>query len=82
LQVVPVEAEPPAYGANVAERIREALEKLPEGQRRVVVLKLLEGRPFAEIARIVGVSEAASRMRSSRGLERLRDELEREGITP
>ncbi len=72
----------PSYGADVAESLRRALRKLPEAQRRVVVLKLLEGRPFAEIARLVGTSEAASRMRFMRGLERLRDELEREGITP
>ncbi len=75
-------AEASRYGDDVARSIRRAIEKLPKAQRRVVVLKLLEGRPFAEIARLVGTTEAASRMRFSRGLERLRDQLEEEGITP
>jgi RNA polymerase sigma-70 factor (ECF subfamily) len=80
LVVVPAEAS--QYGDDVARAIRRALERLPEAQRRVVVLKLFEGRRFAEIARLLGTTEAASRMRFSRALERLRDELEEEGITP
>ncbi len=81
LVVVPP-AEASRYGDDVARSIRRALERLPEAQRRVVVLKLFEGRRFAEIARLLGTTEAASRMRFSRALERLRDELEEEGITP
>ncbi len=81
LVVVPP-AEASQYGDDVARSIRRALERLPEAQRRVVVLKLFEGRRFAEIARLLGTTEAASRMRFSRALERLRDELEEEGITP
>jgi RNA polymerase sigma-70 factor (ECF subfamily) len=81
LVVVPP-AEASQYGDDVARSIRKALERLPDAQRRVVVLKLLEGRPFAEIARLLGTTEAASRMRFSRALERLRDQLEQEGITP
>lgn len=81
LVVVPP-AEASRYGDDVARSIRRALERLPEAQRRVVVLKLFEGRPFAEIGRLLGTTEAASRMRFSRALERLRDELEEEGITP
>ena len=73
---------PPVYGTSVAAALRRALESLPQAQRQVVVLKLLEGRPFAEIAQVLGTTEAASRMRFSRALEHLRDELEREGITP
>jgi RNA polymerase sigma-70 factor (ECF subfamily) len=70
------------YGTSVASALGRALQTLPDAQRRVVVLKLLEGRPFAEIALLLGTTEAASRMRFSRALEHLRDELEREGITP
>jgi RNA polymerase sigma factor (sigma-70 family) len=78
--VPPTEAS--LYGDDVARSIRCALERLPDAQRRVVVLKLFEGRPFAEIARLLGTTETATRMRFSRALERLRDELEEEGITP
>ena len=70
------------YGPRVAEALRHAIEALPPGQRQVVVLKLLEGRRFDEIARRVGASEAACKMRFARGLEALRTELERRGIEP
>lgn len=76
------EATLPRYGPEVASALRRALDELPEPQRRVVVLKLLEGRPFVEIARLLGTTETASRMRFSRALEHLRDELEKEGIAP
>ena len=72
----------PEYGPGVARALRGALAGLPDKQRRVVVLKLLEGRSFAEIARTVGATEAACKMRFARGLEAVRDELEREGISP
>ncbi len=70
------------YGPGVAEAIREAIAELPEHQRHVVVAKLLEGRSFAEIGGRLGSSEAACKMRFLRGLESLREQLERKGITP
>ena len=45
-------------------------------------MKLLRGMSFAEIAKRVGATEAACKMRFARGLESVRDELEREGIEP
>jgi RNA polymerase sigma factor (sigma-70 family) len=70
------------YGADVARAIRRALDVLPDGQRRIVVLKLIEGWGFREIAGHVGATEAACKMRFSRALDRLRDELEQEGVEP
>ncbi|MBD0348999.1 MAG: sigma-70 family RNA polymerase sigma factor [Thermoleophilia bacterium] len=70
------------YGRAVADALRQAIAGLPPGQRQVVVMKLLEGRPFAEIARRVGASEAACKMRFARGLEALRTDLERRGVEP
>jgi RNA polymerase sigma factor (sigma-70 family) len=70
------------YGARLATLIGESIRELPEGQRQVVVMKLLEGRPFAEIAERTGASEAACKMRFSRGLESLRSELSRRGVEP
>ena len=70
------------YGSNVAEALRLALARLPEQQRRVVVLKLLQGLSFAEIAARVGSTEAACKMRFARGLESVRDEFEKAGISP
>jgi RNA polymerase sigma-70 factor, ECF subfamily len=71
-----------AYGPGVAAALRGAIEALPQGQRDVVMMKLLEGRPFAEIAAKVGVSEAACKMRLARGLDALRVDLEARGIEP
>ena len=71
-----------AYPPSVARAIRDALEALPAGQRQVVVMKLLEGRSFAEIAAAAGATEAACKMRFARGLEAVRVELASRGIEP
>jgi RNA polymerase sigma-70 factor (ECF subfamily) len=68
------------YGPAVASAIRRALEQLPDLQRQVVVMKLLQGLAFVEIARRVGATEAACKMRFARGLESVRDELTKEGL--
>jgi RNA polymerase sigma-70 factor (ECF subfamily) len=70
------------YGPAVAETLRRALERLPEGQRQTLVLKLLRGVRFAEIGKLLGLSEEAAKMRFLRGLQALRAELEQEGIEP
>ena len=74
--------EQQAYGAAVAAALGVAIAELPEGQRQVVVMKLLEGRPFGEIARLVGASEAACKMRFARGLEAVRAQLREQGLEP
>lgn len=71
-----------AYGPAIVRALVEGLGTLEDRQRRVVVLKLFEGRSFAEIAREVGASEEACRMRFSRGLEGLRRQLEEKGVSP
>lgn len=70
------------YGTDVARAIREAIEHLPPLQREVVLMKLFEGRRFAEIAARVGATEAACKMRFARGLEAMRDELRQKGVEP
>jgi DNA-directed RNA polymerase specialized sigma24 family protein len=70
------------YDEPVGAALRGALGRLPAAQREVVVLKLLRGVAFAEIARIAGTSEEAARMRFSRALRSIRDDLEREGLEP
>ena len=72
----------PSYGESVAADIRAALQALPEPQRRVVVMKLLEGLSFAQIAAAVGATEAACKMRFARGLEEVRDQLVQLGVEP
>jgi RNA polymerase sigma-70 factor (ECF subfamily) len=81
----PLAVEPPdraEYGPDVADALARALGRLPEGQRQALVLKLLRGARFAEIGKLLGVSEEAAKMRFVRGLQALRAELEQEGIKP
>ena len=72
----PASATAPALGAleqsERAARIRAALASLPEQQREVIELHWFEDSPYEEIARIVGASVAAVRVRAHRGYERLR----------
>jgi RNA polymerase sigma factor (sigma-70 family) len=75
-------ATEPRYGREVAAALRRALDQLPEGQRTVVVGRLIEGRSFAELAAAVGASEAACKMRFVRGLESVRALFEEEGLEP
>jgi RNA polymerase sigma-70 factor (ECF subfamily) len=70
------------YGPSIVSALVEALGSVDEAQRRVVVMKVFEGRSFAEIAAEVGASEEACRMRLSRGLAALRRQLEQKGVTP
>jgi len=77
-----VAATLPEYGSEIGVAVSEAIAALPEGQRQVVVLKLLRGARFAEIARMLEVTEAAAKMRFVRALEAMRTELERKGVTP
>ena len=71
-----------AYGEEVARALDAALASMPEGQRWVVVGRLLRGRSFADLGRELGASEEACRMRFMRGLQHLREEFEKEGLKP
>jgi RNA polymerase sigma-70 factor (ECF subfamily) len=77
-----VAAPPLEYGGELAGALEQGLRTLPLLQRQVVVMKLLHGLSFAEIATATRSSEGACRMRFLRGLEQLRDFLEEEGIVP
>ena len=82
-QVAPAQTpEAKEYGTGTTAALRTAIERLPDGQRDVVVLKLLRGARFAEIGERLGLTEAAAKMRFVRALEALRTELEGEGVTP
>lgn len=82
LHEVEAESEDRRYGGEVARVLRVALESLPKQQRDVVVLRLIEGRDFKEIASLRGSTEAACKMRFLRGLAAVRDVFEQEGIEP
>ena len=49
--------------------------ELPPKQRTAVVQRYLLDRPYAEVAAVVGCSEAAARQNVRAGLQRLRERL-------
>lgn len=76
------EAPDLTYSQQITDALREAIGRLPEGQQRVVVMKVLEGRPFAEIAAKLGITEAACKMRLSRAIAQVKEELQAKGVGP
>lgn len=59
----------------------EIVDLLPEHDREVVLLHVVEGLPFAEVGARLSLKADAARMRVNRALERLRENLARRGIT-
>lgn len=59
------------HEAEVVERVREAIARLPEGQREVVELHKLRGMSMAEVAERLQVREGAVRVRAHRAYKTL-----------
>jgi RNA polymerase sigma factor (sigma-70 family) len=81
-RAIPV-AEPPEVGTfdpdDLADReLWGAVRALPPKQRTAVVQRYLLDRPYAEVAAVIGCSEAAARQNVRAGLQRLRAELPQE----
>jgi len=62
------------------EAVRQAVAKLPDDERILIVLRDLEGRDYEEISLITGVKTGTIKSRISRGRHRLRSLLE--GVLP
>jgi RNA polymerase sigma factor (sigma-70 family) len=56
--------------------VSQALSRLPPGTARAVALRITEELPYAEVARRLGCTEGAARVRVTRGLHRLADLME------
>lgn len=65
--------EPTAYPSDI-----DDLLQLEPTTRAVLYLAEVEGRPFAEIGELLGLSETAARSQASRGRRRLRHLLDQE----
>jgi RNA polymerase sigma factor (sigma-70 family) len=61
-----------AEAAQVVERVRDALNKLPESQRIVVHMHRYVGLSFPEIGKALGISAGAVKIRAFRAYEQLR----------
>jgi RNA polymerase sigma factor (sigma-70 family) len=66
-------------GDAMAGELRFALDGLSGTQRRAVELRVLDELPFSEVARRLGCSEGAARVRVTRGLRALRTLLTERG---
>jgi len=62
-----------AGSEDLRERVGAGLDELEHGQREVLRLRVIEGRPYAEVAVALGVSEQTARARGSRALRSLRE---------
>jgi RNA polymerase sigma-70 factor, ECF subfamily len=60
---------------EAAERIRAVIATLPPGQRRVITLRDVEGRPGAEVCRALGISEGNQRVLLHRARTKVRATL-------
>lgn len=63
---------------QLAGRLREMLDDLPEAQRQVLILRDIEGIAAGEVAMLVGVSDGNQRVLLHRARTRLRARLELE----
>lgn len=62
-----------------AERVREAILRLRDEQRQVIMLRFVEDLEYPEVARIVGKSVAAVRVIQHRALNALRKQMRPDG---
>jgi RNA polymerase sigma-70 factor, ECF subfamily len=75
----PIDAGHPEVAGEVLElrgRLRGALDRLPDAQREVVVMKDIYGWSHAEIAESMGISVTAAKVRLHRARARLARDLE------
>lgn len=58
------------------QNLQEAIAKLPESERQIVILRYFEEMTTTEVAEVVGMREGALRVRSHRILKKLKELLE------
>jgi RNA polymerase sigma-70 factor (ECF subfamily) len=75
---LPADGETPAARAvrhEEAARVAEALARLPDDMQQVLLLRLMDGLPYAVVAERLGRSEGAARVLFTRAVRRLRQEV-------
>lgn len=71
-----------AEQADLHRTIYSALERLAPRLRVVVLLALVEEEPYDEIAKALGISVGAVKVRVHRGVKILRQQLSEQGVHP
>jgi len=79
LQEFDIESEEEEYISHELEvnKVREAIEKLPDGYRVIFSLYSLEGYDHQEIAEILGITESTSKSQYMRAKNRLKEILKK-----
>jgi RNA polymerase sigma-70 factor, ECF subfamily len=70
-----VSTDQAADGPRLRERMAEAIDRLPDDQREVFLMRQLAGLSFKEIGEVVGAPENTVKSRMRYALEKLRTEL-------
>lgn len=63
-----------------AEKVRNALDVLPEEQRRCIQLAYFGGKTYRQVAQVLGIPEGTAKSRLRLGLRRIAEALEHEGL--
>lgn len=74
------DVEEMAMAIVAAERVRNALDTLPDEQRRAIQLAYFGGKTYREVAVVLGIPEGTAKSRLRLGLRRVADALESEGV--
>ena len=64
----------------IAERVKEALQTLPEGEKQAIALAYFGGRTYREVAELLGEPEGTVKSRIRSGLKRMKGELAGAGL--
>ena len=73
--------EPEVHWDQLAPHLDDALGELSEPDRDALLLRYFEGKSAREMAQVLGTSEEAAQKRVNRAVDRLRDILNRRGVT-
>jgi RNA polymerase sigma-70 factor (ECF subfamily) len=76
----PPDIEEMATSLAVAERVRCAVDALPDDQREAVRLAYFGGKTYRQVAEALGIPEGTAKSRLRIGLQRMASMLEREGL--
>jgi RNA polymerase sigma-70 factor (ECF subfamily) len=76
----PLDVEEAATSSAVAERVRRAVDTLPDEQRTAVLLAYYDARTYRQVAAALDIPEGTAKSRLRLGLRRIAKCLEQEGL--
>lgn len=79
VETAPVAAPQSSHSSAEAHAVLAAIQSLPEAYREPLVMRLVEGMTGPEIAERTGLTHGSVRVNLSRGMQQLREVLNRKG---